>query len=131
LNMATGVPEPTTPTEIFNFVIAACEWGQRALAKYYDIDNVPDFETKKKLTSAFRRIAPIGLATGIGISFNLRSLRWVIEQRTHESAEEEMRLIMGMIAEDAMRRWPMIFADFDKVDTGDGLFKYVPQHSKI
>ena len=120
-----------TPEDIFMHVISTCEWGQRALAKYYDIDNVPDFETKKKLTSAFRRIAPLGLATGIGISFNLRSLRWVIEQRTHESAEEEMRLVMGMVAEDAMRRWPMMFADFKKVDTGDGLFKYVPEFSKI
>jgi thymidylate synthase ThyX len=137
LGMAFGRPgmrEDTfcgTPEDIFDHVIATCEWGQRALAKYYDIENVPDFETKKKLTSAFRRIAPIGLATGIGISFNLRSLRWVIEQRTHESAEEEMRLVMGLIAEDAMRRWPMMFQDFSKVDTGDGLFKYVPKYSKI
>ena len=126
-----GDEEWYTPLSIFEKVIATCEWGQRALAKYYDIDNVPDFETKKKLTSAFRRIAPIGLGTGIGISFNLRSLRWVIEQRTHESAEEEMRLIMGMVAEDAMRRWPMMFQDFEKVDTGDGLFKYIPKFSKI
>ena len=120
-----------TPQQIFSHVIATCEWGQRALAEYFDIDNIPDFETKKKLTSAFRRIAPIGLATGIGISFNLRSLRWVIEQRTHESAEEEMRLIIGLIAEDAMRRWPMMFQDVEKIDTGDGLFKYVPKYSKI
>ena len=120
-----------SPVEIFEHVIATCEWGQKALAEYFDIENVPDFETKKKLTSAFRRIAPLGLATGIGISFNLRSLRWVIEQRTHESAEEEMRLVMGMVAEDAMRRWPMMFQDFQRVDTGDGLFKYVPAYSKI
>jgi thymidylate synthase (FAD) len=119
------------PSDIFKAVIATCEWAQKALAEYYDIDNIKDFETKKKLTSAFRRIAPIGLATGIGVSFNLRSLRWVIEQRTHESAEEEMRLVFGMVAEDAMRRWPMIFADFEKIDTGDGLFKYVPKYSKI
>lgn len=120
-----------TPVEIFEHVIRVCEWGQRALAQYFDIDNVPDFNTKKKLTSAFRRIAPIGLATGIGISFNLRSLRWVIEQRTHESAEEEIRLVFGMVAEDAMRRWPMMFQDVEKVDTGDGLFWYKPKNSKI
>jgi thymidylate synthase (FAD) len=120
-----------TPLDIFKHVIATCEWGQRALAEYFDIENIQDFETKKKLTSAFRRVAPIGLATGIGISFNLRSLRWVIEQRTHESAEEEMRLIMGMVAEDAIVRWPMMFADFERIDTGDGLFKYVPKYSKI
>jgi thymidylate synthase (FAD) len=120
-----------SPTEIFLEVIETCEWAQKALAEYFDIENVPDFETKKKLTSAFRRVAPIGLATGIGMSFNLRSLRWIIEQRTHESAEEEMRVVFCMVAEDAIRRWPSLFQDFDKVDTGDGLHKYVPKYSKI
>ncbi len=120
-----------TPNEIFLEVLKVCEWGQRALAQYYDIDSVKDFETKKKLTSAFRRIAPIGLATGIGVSFNLRSLRWVIEQRTDVAAEEEMRLVFGLVAEDAMRRWPQMFQDFEKVDTGDGLHRYIPKYSKI
>ena len=120
-----------TPHAIFNMLIEAMEWGQKSLAEYYQIDQISDFERKKKLTSAFRRIAPIGLATGIGISFNLRSLRWVIEQRTDTPAEDEMRLVIGLIAEDAMRRWPMMFQDFEKIDTGDGLFKYVPKYSKI
>ena len=120
-----------TPTDIFKHVIATCEWAQKQLALYYQIDDIKDFNVKKKLTSAFRRIAPIGLATGIGISFNLRALRWIIEQRTAEGAEEEIRLVFGMVAEDAMVRWPMIFQDFEKVDTGDSLFKYVPKHSKI
>jgi thymidylate synthase (FAD) len=122
---------PLTPELIFQMVIVVCEWGQKALAEYYDIDNIKDFATKKKLTSAFRRVAPIGLATGIGLSFELRSLRWVIEQRTEEGAEEEMRLVIGMIAEDAIKRWPYMFQDFHKIDTGDGLFKYVPDNSKI
>ena len=120
-----------TPDTIFLEVIRTCEWAQRALAQYYDIENIKDFETKKKLTSAFRRVAPIGLATGIGISSNLRALRWLIEQRTHESAEEEIRLVFGMVAEDAMKRWPLLFQDFSKIDTNDGLFKYVPKYSKI
>lgn len=126
-----GVPLPLTPEIIFAMTIAICEWAQTALATYFDIDNISNFETKKKLTSAFRRVAPIGLATGIGLSFNLRSLRWIIEQRTDEPAEEEMRMVFGLIAEDAMRRWPKLFQDFEKIDTGDGLFKYVPKFSKI
>ena len=129
-----GAAEETfvgTPTDIFEHVVATCEWAQRALAKYYDIENVRDFETKKKLTSAFRRVAPIGLATGIGISFNLRSLRWIIEQRTERHAEEEIRLVFGMVAEDAVRRWPRVFQDFERVDTDDGLAEWVPRYSKI
>jgi thymidylate synthase (FAD) len=71
-----GAPEESLmlcPEDIFCKMIEWMEWAQKALAEYFDIDNIGDFETKKKLTSAFRRIAPIGLATGIGISFNLRS----------------------------------------------------------
>lgn len=120
-----------SPVQIFEHVVKTCEWAQKALAEYYDIDNIKDFELKKKLTSAFRRVAPIGLATGIGMSFNLRALRWIIEQRTSRHAEEEIRLVFGMVAEDAMKRWPKIFQDVTKVDTGDGLFEYVPAHSKI
>lgn len=120
-----------SPVDIFNTVIRTCEWAQGALAEWYNIDHIKDFATKKKLTSAFRRVAPIGLATGIGVSFNLRSLRWVIEQRTDEAAEEEMRLVMGLVAEDAIKRWPMMFQDFHKIDTGDGLFKWRPEYSKI
>ena len=120
-----------TPEEIFLALITHMEWAQQALAEYYDIDNVKSFATKKKLTSAFRRIAPIGLATGIGVSFNLRALRWIIEQRTAEAAEEEIRLGFGLVAEDAMRRWPMIFQDVERVDTGDGLTWYRPKNSKI
>ena len=119
------------PELIFEEVIQICEWAQKALAEYYDIDNIKDFETKKKLTSAFRRVAPIGLATGIVITFNIRSLRWIIEQRTSRHAEEEIRLVFGMVAEDAMQRWPMLFQDFGKVDSGDGMFEYVPKYSKI
>ena len=120
-----------TPEIIFRMVIDVCEWGQRALAEYFEIDKIQLFERKKKLTSAFRRIAPIGLATGIGISFNLRSLRWIIEQRTDPAAEEEIRLVFGLVAEDAMRRWPQMFQDFTKVGTNDGLFQYIPTYSKI
>ena len=119
------------PSAIFHMLIEAMEWGQRALAEYYDIENVKSFDRKKKLTSAFRRIAPIGLATGIGISFNLRSLRWVIEQRTDTAAEEEMRMVFGLIAEDAFKRWPQMFQDFERIDTGDGLIQYKPKYSKI
>jgi thymidylate synthase (FAD) len=63
------------PADIFEMCVEMDEWAQRALAEYFVIDDEPSFARKKKLTSAFRRIAPIGLATGIGISFNLRALR--------------------------------------------------------
>ena len=48
---------------------------QERLAKIYQIDERKSFAMKKKLTSAFRRVAPIGLATCIVFSMNLRTAR--------------------------------------------------------
>ena len=120
-----------TPADIFEHVVQTCEWAQAALATYYDIENMTDFEQKKKLTSAFRRVAPEGLATGIVMTFNIRSLRWIIEQRTAPWAEEEIRIVFNIVAKDAMARWPMVFQDFKEVDTADGLNWYQPGNSKI
>ena len=53
-------------------------------------DGVP-FHVKKEITSALRRLAPIGLSTDIVWTANVRTLRHVIEMRTAEGAEEELR----------------------------------------
>lgn len=119
-----------TPEEIFEHVFATCEWAQRALAEYFKIDEMKDFGAKKRLTSAFRRVAPIGLATGIVVTFNMRSLRWVIEQRTAPGAEEEMRLVFGKVFEDAVIRWPHFFSDFQTVVDEHGAW-HKPGHSKV
>lgn len=120
-----------TAQDIVNEVVQKCEWGQKKLAELYDIDNIKDFDVKKKLTSAFRRVAPEGLATGIGMTFNIRSLRWIIEQRTAPWAEEEIRIVFGDVARDAMTRWPMVMQDIEAINTGDGLIYYKPKYSKI
>ena len=117
--------------EIFESTMAYLEQQQLKLAKIYDIDNIKDFDTKKKLTSAFRRIAPIGLSTGIIIGFNMQSLRWIIEQRTTRHAEVEIRLVFNKVAEIAVEKWPMVFQDFEKIDTEDGLFEWVPKYRKV
>lgn len=104
---------------------------QKELAQIYDIDNIKDFSTKKKLTSAFRRIAPEGMGTGIIMTFNMRALRWVIENRTSEHAETEIRLVFNKVAEIATKRWPYIFQDFKNVDTNDGLFHWIPENHKV
>ena len=62
-----------------------------------DDDGVP-FHVKKEITSALRRLAPIGLSTDIIWTANVRTLRHVIEMRTAEGAEEELRLVFDQIA---------------------------------
>ena len=43
------------------------------------------FHVKKEVTSALRRLAPIGLSTDIIWTANARTLRHVIEMRTAEA----------------------------------------------
>lgn len=87
---------------------------QKKLAEIYGIELIKDFTTKKKLTSAFRRVAPIGLATGIMITMNLRALRHLIQIRTDPSAEEEIRLVFDEIALDVQKRFPTILGDLER-----------------
>lgn len=92
---------------------------QKTLAEYLHLDDEKmDFKNKKILTSMMRRVAPEGLATTIGVSFNFRALRFVIEQRTELGAEAEIRLVFDEVAKIAKERWPNVFADFTRDSDG-------------
>jgi len=113
------IEENETMTTIFVRTFEQLEQIQRELAELSEIGK-EGFDKKKKLTSAFRRLAPMGLATSIGWSANFRTLRFVIEQRTDPSAEEEIRYLFGQVYEIVSARYPNFFADYE-VDIVDGL----------
>src|ERR1700683_2596220 len=91
-----------------------------------DEDGVP-FHVKKEVTSALRRLAPIGLSTDIGGTANARTLRHVIEMRTAEGAEEELRLVFDKIARMMQTEAPNLFQDFVRQDDGS----WVPEYRKV
>jgi thymidylate synthase (FAD) len=91
---------------------------QRRLQEHLKVDEQKSFKRKKLLTSACRRFAPIGLATTLGFSCNIRSLRHIIEMRTDPSAEIEIRLVFDRVATIAKEQWPNFFADFERKDDG-------------
>jgi thymidylate synthase (FAD) len=91
-----------------------------------DEDGVP-FHVKKEVTSALRRLAPIGLSTDIIFSANVRTLRHVIEMRTAPGAEEELRTVFGQLAEIMIDEAPGLFQDF--VQDADG--SWIPEHRKV
>jgi thymidylate synthase (FAD) len=91
-----------------------------------DAEGVP-FAVKKEVTSALRRLAPIGLSTDIVWSANARTLRHVIEMRTAPGAEEEMRLVFDRVARTMLAEAPLLFQDFARRDDG----AWVPAHSKV
>jgi thymidylate synthase ThyX len=91
-----------------------------------DAEGVP-FHVKKEVTSALRRLAPIGLSTDIVWTANARTLRHVIEMRTAEGAEEELRLVFDKIARVMQAEAPDLFQDFTRSDDGC----WVPEHRKV
>jgi thymidylate synthase (FAD) len=91
-----------------------------------DADGVP-FHVKKEVTSALRRLAPIGLSTDIVWTANARTLRHVIEMRTAEGAEEELRSVFDKIARVMQGEAPGLFQDFVRQDDGC----WVPEHRKV
>ncbi len=106
------------------------EQVQEELARIYDIEHEKKFEVKKQLTSAFRRVAPIGVATTIGWSCNFRTLRHVIERRTDPAAEEEIRLLFGAVFDIVRERYPNVFGDYE-VEMVDGLPWVKTAHEKV
>jgi thymidylate synthase (FAD) len=91
-----------------------------------DEQGVP-FHVKKEVTSALRRLAPIGLSTDIIWTANARTLRHVIEMRTALGAEEELRLVFDRIARMMQAEAPGLFQDFVREDDGS----WVPEHKKV
>lgn len=110
--------------EIFERTFSDMSELQKELSRVLELDSEKNFHRKKTLTSAMRRLAPDGLATTIGVSFNFRALRHVIEMRTDEGAEAEIRLVFDQVATIAKERWPNIFQDFKKNDRGEWKSEY-------
>jgi thymidylate synthase (FAD) len=95
--------------------------GAKALG--IDEEGVP-FHVKKEVTSALRRLAPIGLSTDIVWTANVRTLRHVIEMRTAEGAEEELRLVFDRIATIMCAEAPGLFQDFARQPDGCWVAEY-------
>jgi thymidylate synthase (FAD) len=82
---------------------------------------------KKELTSALRRLAPMGLSTDIIWTANLRTLRHVVEMRTSPGAEEELRFVFDAVARVMREEAPSLFQDFERHADGS----WVPEHRKV
>lgn len=125
----TVVREDPEVMELATQAVEADEALQKKLADIMIDDGIP-FSKKKVITSAMRRFAPIGLATNIGWTANFRALRWVLQQRTHPSAEEEIRKVFAEVGHIATTRWPNVFGDFSGTEV-DGHVHWAPEAEKV
>jgi thymidylate synthase (FAD) len=110
------------------YAVNNIEGSYRLLCQIWEWDGCPlPFDVKKKLTSLFRRILPMGVCTGGVWTMNLRALRHILALRTTEHAEEEIAQVFCMIGKDIVERDPIMFGDFILID---GRY-WSPRHEKV
>lgn len=79
------------------------------LVRVSGVNEMKDFDAKKKMTSALRRILPNGQANEIGFSVNLRALRHVVQMRTSRFAEWEIREVFSQVYRLVKERFSLVF----------------------
>lgn len=124
-----AIRENDAAMELWAVIVGLLGKTQTELSDVFELDSLP-FDQKKKITSAMRRLAPIGVATSIGWSANVRALRHVIEMRTAPSAEEEIRLLFSKVARMCVNRHPHLFGDYE-VEEVDGISWYHTENGKV
>jgi len=126
----TVIKENQVAMEIFSTAVEQAESAYKTLTEILIKPDMP-FSQKKIITSALRRVAPIGLATNIGWTANFRTLRHVLEMRTDPHAEEEIRKVFSQVGLILCRRYPAIFGDYEAVACEDGHWHYKTEHRKV
>lgn len=86
------------------------------LVEITGIEDMTDFGLKKRLTSAFRRLIGNGQANHLVMTANHRAWRHIIEMRTSVHAEEEIRVVIGDVAQQLKAKFPTIYADMECSD---------------
>lgn len=98
--------------ENFRNAINTAEIAYSNLSQTFEIDRIKDFELKKALTSAFRRVAPIGLATNILMTANHRAWRHIFEMRTGKGVvEEEVHNVITALGMNFSHAFPNFYQD--------------------
>lgn len=121
------IAENDDALEIFVHAFHVQEKVSKKLAEIFDLDNMRDFDKKKQITSAIRRIIGNGQATNIVVTGNHRSWRHMIAMRTAKGAEEEIRVTFMAIANELANHFPALYSDMNWHDDGSISF----EHEKV
>ena len=85
------------------------ESSYRKMVQKSGLKDMTDFNTKKKITSALRRLLPNGQANEIGLTVNLRALRHMVQLRTSRHAEWEIRHVFDQVYRLVKLKFPLVF----------------------
>lgn len=93
----------------FDSFVAGVEVSKVVEALRWVPDDSFNFDKRKAITSAIRRIAPNGQANEIGMTANIRALRHVVQLRTAPFAETEIRDIFGQVFNLTRSKFPTLW----------------------
>jgi len=111
-------------------IIEQIEENYRGLERNYGWDKM-NFDLKKKITSALRRLMPDGIATSIVWTANHRTIRHVIVMRTAEAAEVEIRFVFDKVARLMKEKFPLIYQDFEYTELEDKTRSWHAKYHKV
>jgi len=113
-------PPPTVSQTTQDQMLASIEmmesWVRECVER--EIKDDMSFSEKKTKTSAIRRMIPMGVATEMVWTANIRTIRHVIEMRSAAGAEEEIRIFAKQLHAIMYREAPLLFDDY--TEQGDG-----------
>lgn len=102
---------------VFHKAFRQMEENYAKLEEIWDLTGVnansKAFSVKKKLTSMFRRIIGMGVATGGVWTGNIRALRHIVTMRCDPAAEEEILLVATLLLNEMIKAEPILFDDFN------------------
>ena len=110
-------------------IVENIERSYKDLEGEFDWESM-NFDVKKRVTSALRRIAPDGMATSIIWTANHRTIRHVIAMRTAEAAEVEIRYVFDKVARTMKEKFPLVYADFEYTELPDKTRSWRPKYVK-
>ena len=132
--LPTVIRENEKAVAIFKDAIGEMERNVFKLAEVFKIDEMKtqkEFSLKKILTSAFRRIVGNGQTNHIIGTFNHRALRHLLEVRTSQHAEEEIRVVFYKLFLKLQTKFPAIYADAKISEPINGIPEIVFEYSKV
>ena len=99
---------------VFKRAFSQMEDNYRELEEIWELgtDTTLTFAFKKALTSLFRRIIGMGVATGGVWTGNIEALRWICEIRSEPHVEEEILYVVGLMLQQLKEKEPHLFGDF-------------------
>jgi len=100
--------------EIFEGIFRIVAHHYEELEELWEEELLSNFALKKILTSAFRRIVPMGYCGGGVWTFNVRALRHIFTLRSSPHAEEEIREVVGLMFDIVKGIEPLLFCDMEK-----------------